>query len=129
MLDEVRELGFSQGEPVYLKLDSTCVDGDSADFIRGSTEGIGRNDPVLKHRSDGNPELHVVSPAEYTFRRENQVFHGLKPEHEITVEVNYSEGEFRVYRSVDYPIRMKELSDLGVFPSLRPRCWPVEHTR
>jgi len=117
--DEILELGFSEGDTVFLDLESESVDGEEVDYIRGSSESIGRHSLTIRRRSDFSPELFVRIPIEYTFHREGQSFHGLDRDDDLVVEVDHTGNEFRIYRGEEYPIRLKQLSTDNVFPEMK----------
>ena len=88
-------------------------------FIRCSTEDIGRHSLQIRINEENNPELFIRIPIEYTFYRENQSFHGLDKNDRLTVEVNYEDGEFRIYTADDFRYRLKELSGEGLPPTVK----------
>jgi hypothetical protein len=117
--DEVGDLGFEVGDRVSLKLVREHREDVDTYFIRCSTEDIGRHSLQIRVNEENNPELFIRIPIEYTFYREGQSFHGLDKNDRLTVEVNYGDGEFRIYTADDFRFRLKELSEDGLPPTVK----------
>lgn len=117
--EEITDHGFEPGSRVYLKLESSVVDGEEIFFIRVGHEEIGRHRLKIRSRRDFDPNDFIRIPIEYTFHREGQSFYGLEKGDDLVVELDYNDNKFRIYRAEEYPARLRQLSTDDVFPVMK----------
>lgn len=113
--DLISDIGFAEGDSVYMTLSSTEFEGRKMDFLKVSKEEIGRHKLKIRQRSDLKPPIFLSIPIEYTFHREDQGFHGLQVGETLVVEVDFDNECVNVFRG-DYVDRMKQIHDGQAIP-------------
>lgn len=117
--EEINEIGLSEGDHLYLDLQSMEINGTEVYFIKASEDRISRHKLKIHYRGDLYPRHYVRIPIEYTFNRENQSFHGLEPGDGLTAELRYIEGELFIFTPEGYRYRSLRISeDEGLPPTV-----------
>jgi len=96
--------------------------GQEFSYLRFSVEDRNpRHHLKLKDKNRGNTNLAVSLPTEFAVHNDRSPFRGVSAGDSVNIEIREEDNEFRLFRTEDFPYRVKELSKEGTLTDFDKR--------